>query len=351
MNSVAHAVDPARVSAETDCRLRRELFFVSRQSSIVALAMWVLLSTYSPATERQSLPEGFSLADPVWLENEIGSTLCQRLYFEGRPLGLVGHRIPARGGDSIAFEECREYAPGRGGGLGWFVSTPRDPAFRRLELEGLGPFSNPSACGSQIAYWGSEEIPNDNTYKLYSAYVADIPSRQVRCRQVLGRAWMGTDFKGHSPYPRWDEDCATVLMDHDHYFHPVRIALVPSPRKIDGPSAQGPQRVPGIVGAACTLDPLDAIYVDDDAMPRGDGSIWSPLRTIGAALRLRKPGDTIRLLPGHYEQPLELVDDVTIRGSARIGRWLPVKPTGALPLRPSTGSAMFPHSWSSQTSP
>ncbi|MCY3839986.1 MAG: hypothetical protein OXH09_15260 [Gammaproteobacteria bacterium] len=67
MNSVAHAVDPVRVSAETDCRLRRELFLVSRQSFIVALAMSVLLSTYSPATERQSLPEGFSLADPVWL--------------------------------------------------------------------------------------------------------------------------------------------------------------------------------------------------------------------------------------------------------------------------------------------
>ena len=275
----------------------------------------VLLSTCPPATERQSLPEGFSLADPVWLEDEIGSTLCQRLDYEGRPLGLVGHMIPTRAGEGIVFEECREYAPGRGGGLGWFVSTPRDPAFRRLELEGLGPFSNPSACGALIAYWGSEEIPNDRTYKLYSAYVADIPSRRLRCRQVLGRAWMGTDFKGHSPYPRWDEDCSTVLMDDDRYFHPLRLAVVPSPRISRRIPAQGPERVPGIVGAACTPDPLDVIYVDDDAGPHGDGSIWSPLRTIGAALRLRKPGDTIRLLPGRYEQPLELVDDVTIRGS------------------------------------
>lgn len=313
------AVDPVPVSTETDCRLRVGIFLVSRRLSIVALAMSVvLLSTYSPSTERQSLPEGFSLADPVWLEAEIGSTLCRRVYFAGRPLGLVGHMIPARAGDSIVFEECREYAPGRGGGIGWFVSTPRDPVFQRLELEGLGPFSNPSACGSQIAYWGSEEIPNDTTYKLYSAYVADIPSRQVRCRQVLGRAWMATGFKGHSPYPRWDEDCSTLLMDDDRYFHPVRLALVPSPPtpgKTGRPSAQGPQRVPGIVGAACTLDPLDVIYVDDDAPPRGDGSIWSPFRTIGAALRLRKPGDTIRLLPGHYDQPLKLVGDVTIRGS------------------------------------
>ena len=315
----SRAVDPVPVSVETDDRLAVGLFWVSRQLAIAVLAMSVvLLSTCSPATERQSLPEGFSLADPVWLEDEIGSTLCQRLYFEGRPLGSVGHMIPARAGDSIVFEECREYAPGRGGGLGWFVSAPRDPAFRRLELEGLGPFSNPSACGSLIAYWGSEEIPNDNTYKLYSAYVADVPSRQVRCREVLGRAWMGTDFKGHSPYPRWDEECSTVLMDDDRYFHPVRLALVPSPRaprNTDRPSAQGPQRVPGIVGAACTLDPLDVIYVDDDARPLGDGSIWSPFHTIGEALRLRKPGDTIRLLPGRYDQPLKLVGDVTIRGS------------------------------------
>ena len=255
------------------------------------------------------------MADPSWLEDEIGSTLCRRLYLDGRPLGLVGHIIPARAGDSVVFEECREYAPGRGGGLGWFVSTPGDPAFRRLELEGLGPFSNPSACGSLIAYWGSEEIPNDKTYKLYSAYVADIPSRQVRCRQVLGRAWMATDHKGHLPYPRWDEDCSTALMDDDRYFHPVRLALVPSRRETGRLPALGPERVPGIVGSACAHDPLDVIYVDDDARPRGDGSIWSPLRTIAAALGLRKPGDTIRLLPGQYEKPLELVDNVTIRGS------------------------------------
>ena len=262
------------------------------------------------------------MSDPIWLEGEIFTVLCQRLHFRGRPLGLVAFEMPA--GDSVVFEECRQYDEGPrpptrlagsvfGGSVGWFVSTPRDPDFVRLDLEGLGGFSNPATCGSRIAYWGSEEIPNDTQYRLYSAYVADVSSRQLLCRQDAGPAWLGTDNPGHLRVPRWSQNCSELLMVDERYFQPIRLSVAPvETEPLPSPAVEASRTAGPMV---CTRDPLAVIYVDDDAWPGGDGSIQSPVRTLAEALRLRKLGDTIRLLPGRYEQPLELVGSVTIRGS------------------------------------
>lgn len=271
----------------------------------------ILMALGSQAAERPSLPDGFSLADPTWLEDEIFTILCQRLHYQGRPLGLIAFEMPA--GDSLVFEECRQYGEGLGGSVGWFVSTPRYPDFVRLELEGLGGFSNPATCGSRIAYWGSEKIPNDTTHRLYSAYVADVQSRQLLCRQVAGRAWLGTDNPAHLRLPRWSEDCSELLMVDERYFEPIRFSLAQfGAEPMSSPLSEAST---AISEAACARDPLAVIHVDDDAGSGGDGSNQFPVRTLAEALRLRKLGDTIRLLPGRYEQPLELVGSVTIRGS------------------------------------
>lgn len=295
----------------TDPRPPGLLLRIRTRSCRFCLVATILVATGSQAGDRQRLPEGFSLADPIWLEGEISSTLCQRLHFRGRPLGLIAFEMPA--GDGVVFEECRQYAEGLGGSVGWFVSMPQATEFVPLDLEGLGGFSNPTTCGPRIAYWGSEEIPNDKPYKLYSAYVADVPSRRLLCRQVAGRAWVGTDNPGHLRPARWSEDCSEVLMVEDRYFQPIRLSLPPvETERMRSPVLEASTPSGGI---ACTRDSLEVIYVDDDAWPEGDGSIQSPLRTLAEALRLRKLGDTIRLLPGRYEQSLELVDSVTIRGS------------------------------------
>ena len=282
---------------------------------VTSCRLWLLATILmvlgSQAAERPSLPDGFSLADPTWLEDEIFTTLCQRLRYQGRPLGLIAFEMPA--GDSVVFEECRQYGDGLGGSVGWFVSTPRHPGFVRLDLEGLGGFSRPATCGSRIAYWGSEKIPDDTQYRLYSAYVADVQSRQMLCRQVAGRAWLGTDNPGHLRLPRWSEDCSELLMVDERYFRPIRLSLAPvGTGPLSSPESAASTAVGGV---ACTRDPLAVIHVDDDAGPGGDGSIQSPVRSLAEALRLRKLGDTVRLLPGRYEQPLELVGSVTIRGS------------------------------------
>ena len=270
----------------------------------------ILMALGSQAAERPSLPDGFSLADPTWVEDEIFTILCQRLHYQGRPLGLIAFEMPA--GDSLVFEECRQYGEGLGGSVGWFVSTPRHPDFVRLDLEGLGGFSNPATCGSRIAYWGSEKIPNDTTYRLYSVYVADVQSRQLLCRQVAGRAWLGTDNPAHLRLPRWSEDCSELLMVDERYFQPIRFSLAPAGAE---PLSSPVSEASAVSEVACTHDPPVVIHVDDDAGSGGDGSIQMPLRSLAEALRLRKLGDTVRLLPGRYEQPLELVGNVTIRGS------------------------------------
>ena len=56
-------------------------------------------------------------------------------------------------------------------------------------------------------------------------------------------------------------------------------------------------------------------YVDDDAQGRGDGSERGPFQTIGEALAASSRGDTIRLAPGTYTQPLELISGVTLLGA------------------------------------
>ena len=221
----AHRVGPAMTREGTDPRPPGLLLRIRMRSCRFCLLATILAATGSQAGDRQSLPEGFSLADPIWLEGEISSTLCQRLHFRGRPLGLIAFEMPA--GDGVVFEECRQYGEGLGGSVGWFVSMPRATEFVPLDLEGLGHFSNPATCGPRIAYWGSEEIPNDKPYKLYSAYVADVPSRRLLCRQVAGRAWVGTDNPGHLRPARWNQDCSEVLMVEDCYFQPIRLSLPP----------------------------------------------------------------------------------------------------------------------------
>lgn len=279
----------------------------------VATFAMVLATVGSQASEPQSLPEGFSLSDPKWFEGHIDSSLCRVLHFRGQRLGYVAHEMPA--GDGIVFEKCVVREDGVGNTQGWFVATPRNTVFHRLELERLGPFSSPATCGSRIAYWGLEDLATSATHSKISAIVADVRSETVLCRQVAGEAWLATDNRGHLPYPRWSRDCSQLLMVDDRYVSPTRFTLKPARVEANGPAAMNAANASEQDVPACTQDAFKVIYVDDDARRGGDGSFQAPLRTLGQALRQRKLGDTVRLRPGRYDQPLELVDNVTILGS------------------------------------
>ncbi len=104
-------------------------------------------------------------------------------------------------------------------------------------------------------------------------------------------------------------------MVDDRYVSPTRFTLKPARVEANRPAAMNAANASEQDVPACTQDAFKVIYVDDDARRGGDGSFQAPLRTLGQALRQRKLGDTVRLRPGRYDQPLELVDNVTILGS------------------------------------
>ncbi len=74
-----------------------------------------------------------------------------------------------------------------------------------------------------------------------------------------------------------------------------------------------------LTAASCTAQPAPkpfvapapdsfarAIYVDDDAAKGGDGSAAKPFMTIGAALKIAKPGDGVIVRAGTYREALKL---------------------------------------------
>ena len=279
----------------------------------VALLAAGLAVATPQASDHQDLPEGFSLSDPKWFYDEIQDFLCEVLHFRDRPLGYVTRAMPA--GDSVVFENCTPGDRVSAVQAGWWVIRPGDTVFHPLELDLLGPFSSPATCGSRIAYWGLGGRGGGGGDPTISAYVADVDLEAVVCRQALGEGLLGTDNKGHLPYPRWSKDCSQLLMVDDRYITPTRFSLPSVDVEATGSADPNVADTPTPVIPSCTWDPFSVIHVDDDAWPGGDGSYGRPLRTLGQALRQRSLGDTVRLRPGRYDQPLELVDNVMIVGA------------------------------------
>ncbi len=58
-------------------------------------------------------------------------------------------------------------------------------------------------------------------------------------------------------------------------------------------------------------------FVDDDAEAGGNGSKERPFRTIQEGLDATSYGDTVRLAPGTYDERVELISGVTLRGAGQ----------------------------------
>ena len=72
----------------------------------------------------------------------------------------------------------------------------------------------------------------------------------------------------------------------------------------------------GTVALDVSMEDLGTrFHVNDQASSGGDGSTQRPFRMIAEALAECSPGDTVQLAPGTYDQPLELIGDVTLLGA------------------------------------
>ena len=70
-----------------------------------------------------------------------------------------------------------------------------------------------------------------------------------------------------------------------------------------------------VVADMALVDLGTRFYVDGDAPIGGDGTQAQPFRTIQQGLTATSYGDTVRLAPGTYSQPLELISGATILGA------------------------------------
>ena len=188
-------------------------------AAAVSLAGW--------AEDPPDLPAGFTLSDTLRFVNEIDSSECQLLRFEGGSLGNVATVM--RAGDNLVLEQCEIHGPWRsedgnrveGWARGWFLAQPGGAELQLIELEGIDIFSSPKPCGDRIAYWVSKDLPGSRPEADYFAYVANLVTNEVLERHYLGEAWVATDYKFYFPFPEWDGDCSAVLFGENPHFEPV----------------------------------------------------------------------------------------------------------------------------------
>ena len=178
-------------------------------AAAVSLAGW--------AEDPPDLPAGFTLSDTLRFVNEIDSSECQLLRFEGGSLGNVATVM--RAGDNLVLEQCEIHGPWRsedgnrlgGWARGWFLAQPGGAELQLIELEGIDIFSSPKPCGDRIAYWVSKDLPGSRPEADYFAYVANLVTNEILERHNLGEAWVATDYKFYFPFPEWDGNCSAVL--------------------------------------------------------------------------------------------------------------------------------------------
>jgi len=163
----------------------------------------------------------YQLSDKTMFENEIDSHYCEKLIMQDQFIGWVTGL--AEVGPFLVFRLCREEKPpfegaaSRGaiyGGVnrGWYEIRSKDHLKPQvLSMPKLSDFSNPSYCGSYIAYWGQEK---DN---LYYASVYHLQKRKLIKEDFVGQSNLETDNMYILNPPKWSKGCASVDFSDVHF--------------------------------------------------------------------------------------------------------------------------------------
>lgn len=160
-----------------------------------------------------SIPEAV-LGEPVPFENMIDEHECYPLFIKNQLIGWIhtAHKAGARVIVTKCFESQSPYAkfisPGAlCGGLedDLFELIKKDSQWFlvRVSIPDFNYFSNPSFCGTKIAYWG-------RVGSVYSASVYDLKINKLIEKKILGESEAETDNRYHLPPPIWKPDCRSV---------------------------------------------------------------------------------------------------------------------------------------------
>jgi hypothetical protein len=160
-----------------------------------------------------SIPEAV-LGEPVSFENMIDEHECYPLFMKNQLIGWIHTAYKA--GTRIIVTKCSEeqspYAkfisPGAiCGGLedDLFELIKRDSQWflMRVSIPDFNYFSNPSFCGTKIAYWGK-------VGSVYSASIYDLKTNKLVGKKILGKYELETDDRYYLQPPIWKSDCRSV---------------------------------------------------------------------------------------------------------------------------------------------
>jgi hypothetical protein len=163
----------------------------------------------------------YQLSDKAIFENEIDSHNCEKLTVDNQFVGWVNGL--AEVGTSLIFRLCiKEELPYEGaasegaiyGGVdsGWYeLRKTKRLKPEKLILPKMNDFSNPSYCGSYIAYWGA------GGNHSYYAMVYHFGKRILLKDHLVGRSILETDNMYVLNPPKWSKDCTSVIFGDNHF--------------------------------------------------------------------------------------------------------------------------------------
>ena len=164
----------------------------------------------------------YQLSEKTLFENQIDGHDCEKLTVENQFVGWVNGL--AEVGTLLVFRMCIKGEPPYEGAApegavyggvdsGWYeLKKGKRLQPQKLILPKMNDFSNPSYCGSYIAYWGA------GGNHSYYAMVYDLGKRILLKEKLVGRAVLETDYMYVLNPPVWSKDCSSVIFDDKRFF-------------------------------------------------------------------------------------------------------------------------------------
>ena len=164
----------------------------------------------------------YQLSEKTLFDNQIDGHDCEKLTVDDQFIAWVTGLSEV--GSSLIFRICTKAEPPYEGAApegaiyggvasGWYElkkSTHLQP--KKLILPKMNDFSNPSYCGSYIAYWGT------GAKHTYYAMVYDLRKRILLKEKLVGYAVLETDYMYVLNPPAWSRDCSSVIFDDKRFF-------------------------------------------------------------------------------------------------------------------------------------
>ena len=185
-----------------------------------------LLFVYSGAASAEDKWR-YQLSEKTLFENQIDGHDCEKLTVENQFVGWVNGL--AEVGSSLIFRMCTKGEPpyegaapegGIYGGVdsGWYeLRKSKRLQPQKLVLSKMNDFSNPSYCGSYIAYWGA------GGNHSYYAMVYHLGKRILLKEKLVGRSILETDYMYVLNPPEWSKDCSSVIFVDEHFKQKVTL--------------------------------------------------------------------------------------------------------------------------------